>query len=208
MNETERSGPYMETIDGGRLYFLEPREEDISIEAIAASLANICRFNGHTLFYSVAEHSVYVASLVPEEHRLEALLHDAAEAYVGDISAPLKRLLPELRNIEKGILRTIYNKFGVVSTKHSRKLIKFADLEQLRKEAFYLMPTQGRNWDCFDEDSGVLFTEEDDGDTLRVPRCVEPSVGYEMFIEAFKYLTETTAWIEDFENETERSTVP
>lgn len=195
---SDRLGPYMETLSGKRFYFLDPRLEDIDINDIAASLANICRFNGHTLFYSVAEHSCYVAAQLPEEHRLEGLLHDAAEAYVGDVASPLKSLLPDYKNMEKNIIQLIYKKFGIESTKESRKLVKEADLEQLRKEAFYLMPSAGRDYNFGDTD--VHFLEEDDGDTLRIPRCVSPRTAYIMFKEAYRVLTEVDQLVQEFNN--------
>lgn len=69
-----------------------PRPEDITIEDIAYSLARILRFNGHLKHQiSVARHSCLVADLVPEYLALPALLHDAHEAYLGDIVRPVKR---------------------------------------------------------------------------------------------------------------------
>ncbi len=81
---------------------------------IARALGNICRFNGNTnRHYSVAEHSVRVAQLVPPQHRLAALLHDAAEAYVGDMASPLRQLVPDFNAIELDHLRWLGRHFGV-----------------------------------------------------------------------------------------------
>jgi hypothetical protein len=94
---------------------LNPRVEDISIMDIAHALANSCRFNGHcSVFYSIAQHSFFVSEHVPERAALWGLLHDAAEAYIGDIIRPIK-ILPEsagLIAIEESIARVIREKFG------------------------------------------------------------------------------------------------
>jgi len=69
----------------------DPRPEDIDILDIAHALSMLCRYTGHTkFFYCVAEHSLHVSHMVPEEFAFEALLHDASEAYVGDMSRPVK----------------------------------------------------------------------------------------------------------------------
>ena len=92
---TDRRGDWMLTHSGRKVYPLDPRPDDISIEDIARSLSNKCRFGGHCRqFYSVAQHSIFVMSYVEEVDpglMLAALLHDAAEAYLGDIIRPLKR---------------------------------------------------------------------------------------------------------------------
>lgn len=68
--------------------------ERIDIEDIVPALSKICRFTGHcSEFYSVAQHSIHASFLVPKKYRLEALLHDAAEAYTGDVNTCWKRLL-------------------------------------------------------------------------------------------------------------------
>lgn len=76
---------------------VDPNPMDVSLSDISYSLSHICRYNGHLPgFYSVAEHSVRVAWSLqddgyPVEIALTGLLHDAAEAYVGDMVRPLKR---------------------------------------------------------------------------------------------------------------------
>lgn len=81
-------------IRSGTLDLLDPDPDDIELEDIAHALSNLCRFTGHSrTFYSVAQHSVLVSKLVPEEHALAGLMHDAEEAYFGDMSSPLKRIL-------------------------------------------------------------------------------------------------------------------
>jgi len=99
----QRVGNYMHTSNGRKYWPLDPRPEEVHIEVIAHHLANRCRYNGATqhkkhperIFYSVAEHSVYVSRYVAEvlgkpEYALEALLHDASEAFNGDLIRPLK----------------------------------------------------------------------------------------------------------------------
>jgi hypothetical protein len=89
-------GPYIVTYTGRRFHFLDPKIDEISIEDIAHALSNVCRFTGHTKrFYSVAEHSCLVSALC--DNRLEGLLHDASEAYMSDLSSPLKMLVPDYK---------------------------------------------------------------------------------------------------------------
>lgn len=94
-----------------------PRPEDIRFTDIANGLARICRFNGQldpkVEHYSVAQHSVLVSHLVPEEFALEALLHDAAEAYVGDMIRPLKLQDGIYRAAEARIDLAIRLKYGL-----------------------------------------------------------------------------------------------
>lgn len=91
----------------------DPKPDDIVIEDIAHALSNLCRFGGHTKrFYSVAEHSVLCAMLVPGEHKLAALLHDASEAYLVDIPTPIKNRLPGYVKAEDRLMKVIADKFG------------------------------------------------------------------------------------------------
>ena len=79
---------YIRTFTGRKYWPLDPRPEDVCVFDIAHHLSNLCRFTGATSsFYSVGEHSIYVSHLVPT---IKALFHDAPEAYINDISRPLK----------------------------------------------------------------------------------------------------------------------
>jgi 5'-deoxynucleotidase YfbR-like HD superfamily hydrolase len=98
-----KKNPGMSTYGGSFIDFLNPQVDSIKIEDIAHSLSLICRFNGHCdYFYSVAQHCVHVSYQLPFGMELQGLLHDAPEAYVGDVVGPLKgamRMLPvELLN--------------------------------------------------------------------------------------------------------------
>lgn len=117
---------------GGFFNLLDPWGVDIAIEDIAHALSNICRFTGHSRFYSVAQHSVLVSRLVPTEHAFAGLMHDAHEALVGDVSTPLKRLLPQYRAIEDRIQEAVLSSFDVEMPLHP--CVKDADMVALATE--------------------------------------------------------------------------
>ena len=93
--------------------FDNPHESRITIEGIAHSLSQQCRFTGHTPhFYSVAQHCINCSHVAPKEFKLEALMHDVAEAFIGDVSTPLKKMLPDYREIEERVERAVFAKLG------------------------------------------------------------------------------------------------
>lgn len=141
--------PYVSTFSGNRFYPLGPRIDRVTIEDIAHGLAYQCRFNGQTReFYSVAQHSLIVASLVAPHLRLAALLHDAAEAYLGDMVKPLKVLMPEFADLEDRVSALIANAFGVDFSDYAP--IKRADLIALATEKRDLMPHSAERWAYLD----------------------------------------------------------
>ena len=85
---------FITTHSGVAFDLLNPRPEDVRLEDIAWALAHINRFTGHaSVPYSVLEHSIRVHDVVVQtnpELGAVALLHDAAEAYVGDVASPIK----------------------------------------------------------------------------------------------------------------------
>ena len=94
---------------------LDKREVScIDIEDIAHALAHINRFNGHTVQpYSVAQHSILVSQMVFPGFALRGLLHDAAEAYTGDIVRPIKAFMPDFWKLEDKLLEQVADKFGL-----------------------------------------------------------------------------------------------
>ncbi|MDN2709383.1 phosphohydrolase [Janthinobacterium sp. SUN118] len=140
---------YVSTFSGNRFYPLRPHIDKVAIEDIAHGLAYQCRFNGQTqVFYSVAQHSLIVASLVPPPLRLAALLHDAAEAYLGDMVKPLKVLLPEFAALEDKVSAIIAATYGLDFSDYAP--IKRADLIALATEKRDLMPHSAERWAYLD----------------------------------------------------------
>lgn len=139
----------IQTASGRYASLTAPRPHDIDIGDIAHALSNICRFGGHTReFYSVAQHSVLASRIVPPEDALAALLHDAGEAYVGDMVLPLKNLLPEYRLIESGMWLAISMAFGVPLKMPAS--VKRADLVLLATERRDLLCEQALPWVVLD----------------------------------------------------------
>jgi len=111
---SDRKGDWIQTYTGKKFWPLDPRPEDVDIEDIAHALSMTCRFGGHCVkFYSVAEHSALVSAYVPPEYALEGLLHDATEAYLVDLSRPIKQFMPAFIQAEKHLRKAIAERFGL-----------------------------------------------------------------------------------------------
>jgi hypothetical protein len=111
-----KSKSWMQTYTGHVFdAFAGPSPEQIDIVDIAHSLSLQCRFNGHTkAMFSVAHHSLMMVEVLKNEPawvRLWALLHDAGEAYVSDVPAPLKRKLPIFQRLEDEVMLAITTRY-------------------------------------------------------------------------------------------------
>lgn len=106
-------GAWITTYTGKKFHFRNPSVDEVCIEDIAHHLSLLCRFTGACKeFYSVAEHSIRVAEVVPASLKLSALLHDAAEAYINDISRPVK-YTHKLEETERLVMGAIIERYGI-----------------------------------------------------------------------------------------------
>lgn len=154
-----------------------PEECPFTIEDIAHGLANTCRFTGQvTTFYSVAEHSLRVAALLPAQEQLAGLLHDASEAFCCDIPKPLKNMLPGYREIEQRVTNAINVRFRVGPVPPS---VHKADMVLMATERRYLLPPDDSEWPCLD---GVVPLPE-----RIVP--LSPESAEQAFLRAFHEIT-------------------
>lgn len=148
-----RVGPWIQAASGIAVDLDDPLPQQIKLDDIVVALSKLNRWTGHTAsFYSVAEHSIVVAQLVLQmipagedaiPYVRAALMHDAHEAYCGDISSPLKTLLPQIKGIQRKLQITIDSVFGLMPTPH---VVIQADLMALTLEREQLMGPSQRNW--------------------------------------------------------------
>lgn len=171
----------LETVTGKFVDLINPDPADICIEDIAWSLSRLARFNGHTiqaLPYTVAQHSIVVAEEAARLMKLynpkvtEAelsriallgLLHDASEAYTGDVAGPLKKI-PDFRviikRIEHTIQEAIYKALNIASPSEAdERIVKEADLIAQRVEAYNFMVSRGMNWSNMPEVSIIKLQQ-------------------------------------------------
>lgn len=137
-----KSNIWIQTYSGKKFQLLSPKIEDISIIDIAHALSMQCRYTGHcNSFYSIAQHSVLVSHQC-NNYPLYGLLHDASEAYLSDISSPLKNsgFFENYKYYESNLQKLIIQKFiGQVETNIIHKEVKNADMELLAVESYKLM---------------------------------------------------------------------
>lgn len=132
----------IQTYTGLAFDYLNPSPEMVDIRDIAHSLATAPRFNGHlSVGISVAGHCVTCAEALrglgySYDICLQALLHDASEAYIGDIPKPLKELLPEARVIEGNIHEVIAK--ALESPYPFHEAVHKIDVAAMVKESEYL----------------------------------------------------------------------
>ena len=170
--------------------------DEVQITDIAHALSLICRFGGHTVeHYSVAQHSLLVQRILDNmnaspEAQLAGLMHDAHEAYIGDIPTPIKIVMGyDWFCLEQQASQAVQSAFGLthISNKY-KKLIKTADLIALATERRDLMRFDANcnfAWDILD---GVSPFHEPATSGSWSPQWWE-----NMFLDQFMELRDTVA---------------
>ena len=140
---------YITTVTGKHFDPMNPEKQEFDIIDIAHALSLICRGNGHIkFFYSVAQHSIAcaeeaVARGCSTEVILGCLLHDASEAYLSDVTRPVKKELPQYLSAEEKLQDAIWQHFiGRALTAEEQKLIFEIDDLMLSAEFHQLMPEE------------------------------------------------------------------
>lgn len=137
------------TYSGLSLDFSNIQPDAIDINDIAHGLAREGRWANQTLVhYTVAEHSVQMSYL--SDFPREALLHDATEAYMRDIPAPLKALVPAYKRIEDELAYVIFKKFGLDWDEFPPEVHKWD--KEMRDIEFrhFVRPKTNVNWTALD----------------------------------------------------------
>lgn len=191
-----RVGDWIQTYKGHCFYPLDPRAEEVDLEDIAHALSMLCRYNGHvSTFYSVAEHSVLLSFIVPAEFAMEALLHDAAEAYIGDITRPFKSCLGDsYKGAEEGIEAVIAAVFGTLYP--LPEVVKEYDTRILNDERSALKLDGGPVWGGIGDPLGVRL------------RLWSPSEAKQAFLRRFYELNERRFVEQDMQASVARANTP
>lgn len=112
----------------------DPYARDVFIHDVANGLAQTNRYAGQIRYpYSVAQHSVLCARVAAPEDAFEALMHDAAEAYLTDMPKPGKNAIVGYREAEKRIDAAVRERFGL--PRECSAAVKAVDVRMLATEA-------------------------------------------------------------------------
>lgn len=203
---------YIQTLSGNKFYFDRDPVDYFAklsdaelIDELAGALSKVCRFAGHCkTFYSVATHcalGVPIPSRGREdrdgsevrEYGLSFLFHDAAEAYTGDITTPLKLLIPNFKEIEKGIEDALFSRLTRMTGMASPhcNAIKRADLIMLHAEKCLLIEG-AEEWAVLSdlsEEEILCSTAVQVGMSKIIEPISDPTMSKKVFLEVYKDLT-------------------
>ena len=141
---TTPSNPFITLANGKPFYFLNPKPSDFNIENIAHSLSMLCRFVAQSdRFYTISQHCCLVSDILPDELKLEGLLHDSVESTMGDLPSALKKIMPTYKEIEFAAETAMASRFKLVFPFPPE--IKLADTQLLATEMRDFLP--GSTWE-------------------------------------------------------------
>ena len=159
----------LETVSGKQIDIINPDPNSIDVVDIFWVLSRMPRFNGHSVTlipYNVAQHSLFVAKTAQKLSGLKknspewclygvyGCLHDAHEAYIGDLPSPVKRnpdLRPIFKSMEEKLDVAIFSALGIdMPNDLNKKIVKQADLISQKIEAYNYMVSRGKTWEGLD----------------------------------------------------------
>lgn len=172
-------------VSGNYINLKNPDPELISMFDISSGVSNISRYSGQLdveRWFSVAEHLLCCLDVAKElgynkKQQLHVLMHDATEAYLGDMSKPLKRMLPVYKWFESKMTQAIEKRFGLDFNKH-HDAIKYIDNALLLAERFVIYGDDGITWQNQESIMKVSI----------VPRFLKPKDARNLFMEAWDAL--------------------
>ncbi len=140
------NSPTLKTPSGRSIEILNPKfgHSNDALAEIAYGLARVFRFGGNAYPYSVAQHSVLVSRICSKS--MSGLLHDASEAYLGDIPKPLKNILHDYQTIEHLFMESIAMTFGLNLNFHTSPEVHAADKAMYHMECKYLNVLRGKGY--------------------------------------------------------------
>jgi hypothetical protein len=145
------SSPWIQTLHGHVVELHNPDLTEVSIDEVAVALSRINRFSGHTLLpYNVAHHSVIVAKHLEPHGKAMAyagLMHDAHEAFIGDITSPVKRLCGDaFRELDERMIRAVCQRWRVSYELVTSEAVKLSDMRTLATEKRDIMSKCEKDW--------------------------------------------------------------
>lgn len=153
-----KRGAFMSVYSGGKFFPLDPKPEEVHIEDISHALSQQNRFNGHLKWpYTVAQHSVLCSKYIvgSDELKLYALLHDAGEAYIGDVIRPVKFYLPMFKEVENKIMDSVLRRFGLSPSNSDHAAVKTIDNLMCAAEKRDMHPTK-IEWPGMPNPDGII----------------------------------------------------
>lgn len=159
-----------QTYSGAFFDFQDPEGtiDAIPFYDIAYALGNIPRFGGHAYRWSVLQHSVLVAHLCPAPLKRAGLMHDAHEAFVGDVQTPMKQLLPDYKALENRVQDALLRRFTL--SREEIDAVKPYDLRALYIETRLALPKPPEPtgaWACLDRQPTLSTSDKDRFEFIR-----------------------------------------
>lgn len=178
------------TNEQGSLVAIWPPHGPWDIKTIAHALSRTQRWNGMHSFenLSVAEHSVRVSYMVPEEFAKAALFHDAAEAFIGDMVTPLKAMFPDFLQMENHILMELAKHFGFEFSHLSATCVVAADAAAAWFETLANPEWKNRSWMRAEPDKFSIWLKNYGHRICQEPRDMPASAAKELFLRRYKEL--------------------